>query len=157
MGLLPCWLTNKSSSFYRFQQQAPLVSRYVIRLPSKITIQNSVLKMHLSIDFSDDNVNALSRLTVALGDTLIKAGFGMHVDTLTQIRLAAERREQDIFVKQVTSRELFGGSGAIWELWISDPDLQLTFERQFCEFVDHLKKMGIDNSRINQVRQDFNL
>jgi len=112
--------------------------------------------MQSSIDFSDDNVKTLSKLTDVLGDTLIKAGFGIYVDILSQIRLAAERRDQNIFVKQVTSRELFGGSGAIWELLISEKDLQSTFEKQFCEFVDQLKKMGIENARINQVRKSFN-
>jgi hypothetical protein len=112
--------------------------------------------MH-SIDFSQNNVERLATITDNLRDTLIKAGFGVYVDQLSQIRLAAERQDKEAFEKQVINRGLFGGAGALWEIWINDEQLQKTFEKQFCEFVDQLKKMGVNNPRVNQVREGFNL
>ncbi|MEO6452696.1 MAG: hypothetical protein ABIN97_01425 [Ginsengibacter sp.] len=108
-----------------------------------------------SIDFSSDNVERLITLTDILGDTLIKAGFGVYIDQLSQIRLAAERHDKESFEKQVINRDMFGGAGALWEIWIDDKQLQNKFERQFCEFVDQLKKMGINDKRVNQIRKGF--
>jgi len=41
------------------------------------------------------------------------------------------------------------------EIWIEDNQLRRTFNEQFCEYVDLLKKMGIRNGRIDQVRKSF--
>ena len=108
-----------------------------------------------TIDFSDENVAALTKLSDQLGDTLIKSGFGFGADHLSQITLAADRHDNEEFKKLVISRELFGGSGAIWEIWIEDKQLQNQFNRQFCDYIDLLKKMGIRNGRVNQVRSYF--
>ncbi|MDP4262410.1 MAG: hypothetical protein Q8941_07745 [Bacteroidota bacterium] len=107
------------------------------------------------IDFSDKNVEALTKLSDQLGDTFIKAGYGFGVDYLSQIRLAADRHDNEAFKKLVISRELFGGSGAIWEIWFENKQLRTQFNKQFCEYVDLLKKMGIRNRRVNQVRSYF--
>ena len=109
------------------------------------------------IDFSDENVERLNTSTDELGDTLIKAGFGSMVDHLSQIRLAANRHDTNTFKTLVKSRELFGAAGAMWEISINDKQLQTKFKKQFCDFVDLLKTMGINNRRINQVRKDMDL
>ncbi len=111
----------------------------------------------LTIDFSDDNIERLTKLSDELGETLMKVNLGFYVDFLAQIRLAAERHDTEDFKKKVISRELFGGAGALWEIWIEDKQLQTKFNKQFCDYVDLLKKMGIKNGRVNQVRKVFNL
>ena len=114
-----------------------------------------VLNITKRIDFSSANVEALSELSNKLGDTLIKAGFGSYVDYLSQIRLAAGKHDEETFKKLIVSRELFGGSGALWEIWIEDKQYKAQFNKQFCDFIDLLKQMGIRNKRINQVRSFF--
>jgi len=116
---------------------------------------NIFKKPERPLDFSDDYVKRLATFTDTLGDTLVKAGYGFYVDHLSQIRLAAERHDDEEFKKYVISRELFGGSGAMWEIWIEDKDLRIKFENLFCQFVDLLKEMGIRNGRVNQIRKDF--
>ena len=112
-------------------------------------------KTKKTIDFSDDNVEALTKLSDQLGDTLIKAGYGYGVDHISQIRLAADRQDDEAFKNLVISRELFGGAVAIWEIWIENKQLRKIFNKQFCDYVDLLKIMGIKNERIDQIRMDF--
>lgn len=107
------------------------------------------------IDFSDHKVQILSNLTDQLGDTLIKSGFGCYVDHLSAIRLSADKGDKEEFKKLVVSPELFGGAGALWEVWIEDNELRQKFKQQFCRLVDHLKEMGIRNGRVDQVRRGF--
>lgn len=114
-----------------------------------------IRKQDSVIDFSNEKVELLSTLTDKLGDTLIKSGFGFYVDYLSEIRLSAAQGDEGKFKKLVVSPELFGGSGALWEIWIEDPDLRKKFGRDFCKLVDHLKEMGIKNVRVDQVRKGF--
>lgn len=107
------------------------------------------------IDFSDNNIKVLTKLSDELGDILIKSGYGYGVDYLSQIRLSADNHDSEKFKTLVISRELFGGSGAIWEIWIDDTELRKQFNKQFCDYIYLLKKMGIKNGRINQVRKYF--
>jgi hypothetical protein len=107
------------------------------------------------IDFSDSNLVKLTKLMDELGDTLIKSGFGFYVEHLSQIRLAAEQHNLEKFKEKVINRGVFGGAGVMWEIWIKDNLLRENFNNQFCEFVDQLKKMGIKNKRVNQVRKGF--
>ena len=105
--------------------------------------------------FSEENVTELSNIMDALGDILIQTGFGNYVDHLSQIRLAAKRHDDENFYNYVVNRGSFGGSGAIWEIWIENKDQRKEFEKRLCYFIDHLKKMGINNARIDQVRDSF--
>jgi hypothetical protein len=103
------------------------------------------------LDFSDDKVKRLETVTDNLGETLIKAGQGFYVDHLSQIRLAAKRCNGEGFKKLVISPELFGGAGALCEIIIKDKQLGKKFEKEFREFVDLLKDIGIRNGRVNQI------
>jgi hypothetical protein len=91
-----------------------------------------ISKKESAIDFSDEKVELLSTLTDQLGDTLIKSGFGFYADRLFEIRLSAIQRDKEKFKEFVVSPELFGGAGALCEIWIEDPDLRKKFEREFC-------------------------
>ena len=115
------------------------------------------MSLKTSIDFSDKNIELLSNLTNSLGDFLIHSHFGVYVDQLSQIRLSAEKKDEDVFKTNVISTTLFGGSGALWEIWIENAEDRKEFENKFCNFIDHLIKMGIKNQRIQQIRQDFML
>ena len=111
------------------------------------------IKSEKQIDFSNANVEAFSELSDKLGDTLIKAGFGLYVDYLSQIRLAADKHDEETFKKSVISSELFGGSGALWEIWIEEKQYKAQFNKLFADYIDLLKQMGIRNKRMNQVRR----
>lgn len=104
------------------------------------------------IDFSDNRVKRLSQLIDELSMTLMKADRTSYIKLLSEIKDAAQNKDNETFKKLVISNSLFGGAGAMWEIWIDDTQLQSTFERQFYLFVDTLQKMGISNGRINQVK-----
>lgn len=107
----------------------------------------------ISIDFSDENVSELTLKSDLLGQTLIDNGFGFYVDHLSQIRLSADKKNESEFRKLVISRELFGGAGALWEIYIENPTEYKKFNKQFSEYVDLLTRMGIKNGRVKQIRK----
>lgn len=107
------------------------------------------------VDFSDENVAELIRLSDELGDTLIESGHGFMVDCLAVVRLAAERRDHDEFRKAVLGYELLGGAGSLSDVMIENPQLNDKFLGQFASLIDHVKKMGIWDSRLNRIRNTW--
>ncbi|MEZ4803485.1 MAG: hypothetical protein R2797_11995 [Gelidibacter sp.] len=110
-------------------------------------------KNKIPIDFSDENVSELTMKSDLLGQTLIDNGLGFYVDHLSQIRLSADTQNESEFKKLVISRELFGGAGALWEVYIENPTEYQKFKKQFSEYVDVLTRMGIKNGRIKQIQK----
>ena len=110
-------------------------------------------KKKIPIDFSEQNVTELTLKSDLLGQTLIKNGMGFYVDYLSQIRLSAENKNETEFKKLVISRELFGGSGALWEIHIENPTEYKKFNNQFCEYLDLISRMGIKDKALKQTRK----
>ena len=110
-------------------------------------------KKKIQIDFSDKNISELTLKSDLLGQTLIDNGLGFCVDHLSQIRIAADNKNEAEFRKLVISRELFRGAGALWEIHIENPTEYKKFNNQFTEYIDLLKRMGIKNGRVNQIRK----
>tara|TARA_R110002096_G_C14331799_1_gene701355 strand:+ start:71 stop:445 length:375 start_codon:yes stop_codon:yes gene_type:complete len=105
------------------------------------------------IDFSDENVSELTLKSDLLGQTLIDNGLGFYVDHLSKIQLSADKKNESEFREFVISRELFGGAGALWEIYIENPTEYKKFNKQFSEYVDLLTRMGINNGRVKQIRK----
>jgi hypothetical protein len=105
------------------------------------------------IDFSEKNLTDLTILSDQLGQTLIDNGLGDFVDQLSRIRLAADAKNEVDFKDLIISRELFGGSGALWEIHIEDKPQYKTFNKQFCEYLDLVTRMGIRNRTVEKTRK----
>jgi len=110
-------------------------------------------KKNILINFSDENVSELAQKSDLLGQTLIDNGLGNYVDHLSRIRLAADNKNESEFKDLVLSRELFGGAGALWEIYIESPTEYKKFNAQFSEYVELLTRMGIRNGRVKQIRK----
>lgn len=79
------------------------------------------------IDSSFIHVQKLSAAIDALATTLREAGLSFNINQLHQIKSAAINEDEETFKKLVISRELFGGNGALWEVYIGDDELQNIF------------------------------
>lgn len=105
------------------------------------------------IDFSEDKTNLLINVTEKLNDILTKANFFVYTSLLENIKNAAISKNEDEFIELVGNNALFGGAGALWEIYIENEYKRIEFNRLFCSYIDNLKLMGINNNRINQIRQ----
>lgn len=76
-----------------------------------------------------------------------------YVDYLSQILLAADNKNEDEFKRLVISRVLFGGSGALWEIYIENPTEYKKFKTQFLKYLELLTRMGINNGRVKQIQK----
>jgi len=114
-----------------------------------------LFKRDQPLNFSGPQIQSLGEIIDSLATTLRDAGLSFYINQLHQIKSAAANEDEETFKKLVISHELFGGSGALWEVYISDAELQNIFYHQFRHFVIQLQVMGIRNQRINQTKKFF--
>ena len=105
------------------------------------------------IDFSDENIAELKIKSDLLGKILIENGKGVYLEHLSRILNEAENKNEAVFRRLVISRELFGGSGALWEIYIEDFTEYHKFNKQFSEYIGLLTHMGIKNGRVKQIQK----
>lgn len=86
-------------------------------------------------------------------EILIKNQMVFYADYLSLINLSAKKKDEAEFKNLIISRNLFGGSGALWEIYIENKDEYNRFNKLFCEYIDVITQMGIKNKRIMQIRK----
>lgn len=105
------------------------------------------------INFSQDNVKLLEQITAELKNILITNHFSVYLNQLDDILTAAVSNHYDDFNRAMSVNSLFGGAGALWEIYMPDSAERYKFVNVLCGYIDQLKVMGIKNQRIDQVRE----
>ncbi len=118
-----------------------------------MNIFNFWKKKKLLIDFSDENISNLKKQTSLLKQVLIENDIEYYSNHLNNILLAAEHESEAKFKELVISRELFGGSGALWEIHIKNSIEYNKFNNIFINYIDLIIKMGIKHNRITQTKK----
>ncbi len=105
------------------------------------------------MNFSDKNVKLLINLTKKLKSTLNKANIFVYDYLLDKIENSAIAKNHDDFINYVINDSIFGGFGALWEIYIENTYLRTEFNEILCSYIDLLLSMGIKNDRIDQIRE----
>jgi hypothetical protein len=111
----------------------------------------NIFNRHKSLNFSDENIESLSKTITELKNILSKVGTSIGSQELNNVLSSAMKKDSESFRKNTSTNELFGGAGALWELYCGNDSLQTEFENGFKNFCIELKKIGIENSRVNQI------
>lgn len=111
----------------------------------------NLFNRHKDLDFSDKNIESLSESVTELKSILRETGMSTGLQELTNILASAMKKDSKLFRKYILTNELFGGTGALWELYCGNDNLQTEFQNRFRKFCMELKNIGINNRRINQV------
>lgn len=102
-------------------------------------------------DFSEENIKSLSESIYELKKTMRKVGTSIGSKELNNILASAMKNDFESFRIYALSNELFGGAGALWELYCGNDKIQVEFQNRFEKFCIELKKNGIKNSRVNEI------
>ena len=105
------------------------------------------------LDFSEDKIERLQNSIFSLQLILSNTDSLYYNDYLNEILNSAQQRNSQKFAKLVISNELFGGAGALWEIYFSDTSLDKEFKSQFYQFINCIEDLGIRNPRITQVKE----
>ena len=111
----------------------------------------NIFNRNKQFDFSDKNIESLTESVIELKSILREVGTSIGLQALTNILSSAMKKDSNSFKKYTLTNELFGGSGAVWELHCGNNKLQTEFQNSFRKFCLELKNIGINNQRINQI------
>ena len=100
-------------------------------------------KKKTPIDFSEQNVSELTLKSDLLGQTLIENGMGFYVDYLSQIRLAADNKNDAEFRKLILKSGLFKGQGSLGDIRMKSPSENRKFNSQLYKYINLISQMGI--------------
>lgn len=106
-------------------------------------------KKKLQIDFSEANISELTLKSDSLGQTLIDNGMGFYVDYLSQIRLAADNKNDVEFKKLLIKSGLFRGNGSLRDIQMKSPSENRKFISQLYQYVNLINRMGIRKKYIS--------
>ncbi|XCF07515.1 hypothetical protein ABI125_06570 [Tamlana crocina] len=111
----------------------------------------NIFTRNKELNFSEENIESLTKSVTELKDLLTKIGTSLGQQELTNVLASAMKKDSVLFKKYVLTNELFGGAGALWELYCGNDNLQSEFQNKFNNFCRDLIKIGIKNRRIKQV------
>ena len=107
-----------------------------------------------SLDFSNANISRLSDAVNDLLNVLRELGYN-YSPALSNVLHAATVRDEMLFKKCVLINDIWGGSGALWEIDIRQPEQRTRFTNSFRKFADVIVAIGITDGRVKQIRDDF--
>ncbi|CAM4320387.1 hypothetical protein [Zobellia nedashkovskayae] len=111
----------------------------------------NIFTRNKELNFSEENIESLTKSVTELKIVLNEVGTSLGQQELTNVLASAMKKDSKLFKKYVLTNELFGGAGALWELYCGNDKLQSEFQNKFNGFCKDLIRIGIENRRIKQV------
>ena len=111
----------------------------------------NIFTRNKELNFTEENIESLTKSVTELKIILNEIGTSLGQQELTYVLASAMKKDAELFKKYVLTNELFGGAGALWELFCGNNYLQSEFQNKFNNFCRDLIKIGIKNRRIKQV------
>ena len=104
------------------------------------------------------NINLGSRSSIVITissiiEILRETGYENRIPYLEDILQTINDQHIENFKSLVINNELFGGSGALWEIYIENPKLSRRYKKLFFQFIREIERMGIKNPRITQIKE----
>ena len=111
----------------------------------------NIFTRNKKLNFSEKNINSLTKSVTELKNILTEIGTSVGQQDLSNVLASAMKKDSELFRKYVLTNELFGGAGALCDLYCGNDKLQSEFQNLFIKFCEDLNNIGIKNQRINQV------
>jgi len=118
-------------------------------------LESNMFKIFSNGHFKDNDIAQLKDAIANLTLTLSKANIHHFAFSLANVENAAERRSWEGFRRAVLTNELFGGAGALWEVWVEDENLRKAFHEQFYSFMRIVISMGVKDGRVKQIYKSY--
>lgn len=74
---------------------------------------------------------------------------------ITNLRVNLGDNNYDTFIKELRSVNMWGASGAVWEVYFEDMHLEYRFAKEMIRLIDLMKQLGINFYASNSIRKIF--
>lgn len=107
--------------------------------------------------FSPERIRKIERIIDELLIILNKNGFYAYDKILLNLKECIKSMTVQELISIFNTNALFGGAGALWEIYIEDTDDRIIFIKLFTDLITQFKDGGIQNKRIDEVKNILNL
>jgi hypothetical protein len=104
------------------------------------------------VNLNAQNIKSFDIIINSLIEVLNQSGYNNRINYLEDILESVHEMDLDKYKKFVVNSSLFGGAGALWEIWIEDSILQARFNKLFIDLINEIERTGIYEPRINQIK-----
>ena len=105
----------------------------------------------LSISEKEFYLDILHEIRQNLND----AGLLVHANIVGNLILLLEQNKIPQFIKLLNGVDMWGGSGAVWEVYIENKVLASKFERSIIKLVDLMNNTNMSSCPVNSIRKLF--
>jgi uncharacterized SAM-dependent methyltransferase len=91
----------------------------------------------------------------ALMAVLKSSGNNAQSDFIHKLIELLNQSNLDHFVKLINGVDMWGGAGAVWEVYIEDKKIAMEFEREMLSLINLMEKTEIDGKGIKQIKKIF--
>ncbi|GGH26765.1 hypothetical protein FAZ19_18400 [Sphingobacterium alkalisoli] len=86
---------------------------------------------------------------------LEEADLLQHAEIVSNIAKALCIKDDKEFIKRINGIEMWGGSGAVWEVYIDNKGAKKEFENEMIRLIDLMEDVGILGRGIKPIRKIF--
>ena len=108
-------------------------------------------KYNLDITESDSDKYLIILSDIA--HILVKSELNEQVKIINNLSDLLKQKEYSRFKQSINSIEMWGGAGAVWEVYIEDKDLARMFEKQMINLIDLMEKTKILGRGIKPIKK----
>jgi len=108
-------------------------------------------KKELSVDERESCLIILKKIK----ENLIVSNMDAQVNVINNLLTLINHKNDKCFIKKINGIEMWGGSGAVWEIYIEDKDITKDFEANMIKLINELERIGILGKGIKPIRKIF--
>ena len=91
----------------------------------------------------------------SLIDCLRNGGHNGQANFVEKLKNLIDEGNIASFVEQITSVNMWGGAGAVWEVYFHNANEGKLFQKEMIRLIDLMVKTNISQSRVNSIRTLF--
>lgn len=101
-------------------------------------------------------LNNFEAVLASLNHLLSKGGHAAQADVIKKLMELLNGKNYGVFIKSINSVDMWGGSGAVWEVYFENEDNMRAFEKDVVTLIDLMEKVEIIGRGIKPIRKLFN-
>ncbi len=110
---------------------------------------------HYNLFISEENKRSFRILLQNISLLLNNAKHDAQAKVVLKISEQLEQEDNVAFVKMMNGVDMWGGSGAVWEVWIDNEELRRQFNHELIALIDLMRKSDIMISYGIEPIRDF--
>ena len=84
-----------------------------------------------------------------------RANLTAQIQVVQALKDLLSQQKDEEFVKQLNGKDMWGGSGAVWEVHIEDNHSAREFEREMIKLIDLMEKTNVLGKGMKPIRKIF--